>query len=166
MITTRTRITTAVAAPYRTLAAIWPPIFALAAALALALTGCAEASSEINTPDAWDSVQADPELIRGAERALVDAPSPADGWAVGVVLAEQPDEWAITALTDAGVVYLDSRTGTNACGQWEPSSRYDILVDPGDLITWSLAGDDEHLCIDEIGVLQKAAARLEGDDAG
>lgn len=134
----------------------------VAAVAVLALAGCAEASSEINTPDAWDSVQADPALIRGAERALADAPPPAEGWAVGVVLAEQPDEWAITAMTDTGIVYLDDNAG-RPC-DWEPPSRYAILIDPGDLITWSLKGDDEHLCIDEIEVLRKAAARLGGDD--
>lgn len=135
----------------------------LALAVGLLLAGCAEASSEINTPDAWDSVQADPALIRGAERALADAPPPAEGWAVGVVLAEQPNEWAITAMTDTGIVYLDNWAGGDC--DWEPHSRYAILIDPGDLITWSLKGDDEHLCIDEIEVLRKAAARLEAGDA-
>lgn len=136
-------------------------VVALAAVLALA--GCAESNAEVNGPDAWDTVQADPELIRGAERALADAPPPADGWAVGVVLAEDAEEWAITALTDTGVVYLDDDAGDSCAPDWEPPSRYALLIDPGDLITWSLEGDDEHLCIDEVKVLQKAAARL-GDD--
>lgn len=130
----------------------------------LALGGCAESSAEVNTPDAWDSVQADPALIEGAEQALADAPPPADGWAVGVVLAEDAEEWAITVLTNGGVVYLDSHAGRGC--DWEPPSRYAILIDPGDLITWSLEGDDEHVCIDEIEVLQKAAARRDGGEHG
>jgi hypothetical protein len=139
----------------------------LLALAALIVAGCAEASSEVNTPDAWDSVQADPALIDGAERALATAPPPVEGWQVGVVLAEQADEWAITALTADGVVYLDNRAGGDC--DWEPDERFAILIDPGDLITWSLLGDDSHVCIDELEVLVKAAARrgeAEGDDHG
>jgi hypothetical protein len=137
----------------------------LLALAALIVAGCAEASSEVNTPDAWDSVQADPALIDGAERALAAAPPPVEGWQVGVVLAEQADEWAITALTTDGVVYLDNHAGTGC--DWEPDERFAILIDPGDLITWSLLGDDSHVCIDELEVLVKAAARRgEADDAG
>jgi hypothetical protein len=139
----------------------------LLALAALIVAGCAEASSEVNTPDAWDSVQADPALIDGAERALAVAPPPVEGWQVGVVLAEQADEWAITALTADGVVYLDNHAGGDC--DWEPDERFAILIDPGDLITWSLLGDDSHVCIDELEVLVKAAARrgeAEGDDHG
>lgn len=123
----------------------------------LALAGCAESNAEVNAPDEWDAIEADPALARGAELALEDAPPPADGWRIGVVLAEDEDEWAMTALTDGGVAYLDNHTGSGAC-KWHPPERYALLVDPGDLVTWSMAGDDSHLCIDEIEVLRKAAA--------
>lgn len=134
-------------------------------AAAALLAGCAESSAEVNTPDAWDSVQADPALIRGAEQALTDAPPPAEGWRIGVVLAEAPDDWAITALTDGGPVYLeDSWNCEKNDGMYE-SEQFALLIDPGDLITWSLEGDDHRLCIGELEVLRKAAARLEGSDA-
>lgn len=128
----------------------------LATAALLVLAGCAEADAEINAPDAWDTLEADPALVRGAELALTDAPPPADGWRVGVVLAEDEEEWAVTALTNEGVAYLDG-SASGSC-DWEPPRRYALLVDPGDLITWSTEGDDSHLCIDELQVLRKAAA--------
>jgi hypothetical protein len=92
------------------------------ATITLMAAGCASSSAQINTPDAWDQREADPELARGAELALSHSPPAADGWQVGVVLAEDPDEWAVAVLTDAGVAYLDSHAG-GGC-DWEPPQRF------------------------------------------
>lgn len=124
----------------------------------LALAGCAESSAEVNAPDAWDAVEADPELVRGAELALQDVPAPADGWLVGVVLAEDEDGWAITALTDASAVYLENSWDCRKNDGVLEVPHFALLIDPGDLVTWSLEGDDNRLCVGELEVLRKAAA--------
>lgn len=142
------------------------------AVVVLVLAGCAEASSEVNTPDAWDSIQADPALIDGAERALTEAPPPAEGWRIGVVLAEAADTdghaWSASILTDAGPAVVTAAYGCSD-EEYDLYGGYavDVLtltVDPGDLVTWSLVGDDARVCASEFEVLRKGAARRGGSD--
>lgn len=48
------------------------------AAVLVLLAGCAESSAEVHAPDAWDEVQADPELAHGVrvlrKAAALEAP--------------------------------------------------------------------------------------------
>jgi hypothetical protein len=132
------------------------------------LVGCASSTAEVNQPDAFDELQADPALVRGAEHALDQAPAPEPGWAVGVVLVEQErekpglfaayDTWTIAVLAaDGSMAVLTD----DWCDDDDPPSSVDVLpvlVAPGDLITWT--GGPE-LCIPDVRVLRKAAAFLD-----
>jgi hypothetical protein len=139
---------------------------ALAAAVAT-LVGCANSTAEVNQPDAFDQLQADPALVRGAEQALDQAPAPEPGWAVGVILAEQEREkQGLFAAYDTWTVAVLAADGSMAVltDDWcddDPRLAVDVLpvlVAPGDLITWT--GGPE-LCIPDVRVLRKAAAFLD-----
>lgn len=132
--------------------------------LTLAAAGCAEATAEVNTPPP----PPDPQLVRGAERVLKTAPTPEPNWRVGVVVTEsntsEYDGWSISVITADSVEVLTGRWCENfPKGTPEEREPYSpkvlsVLLDPGDLITWT--GDAE-LCHSEVRVLRKAAAAPE-----
>jgi hypothetical protein len=143
---------------------------ALTAAAVASLAGCASSTAEVNQPDAFDELQADPALVRGAERTLDQAPAPEPGWAVGVVLVEQErekrglfgtyDTWTVAVLaTDGSMVVLTD--------DWCEDDLHlavdvlPVLVAPGDLITWTSGPE---LCTSDVRVLRKAAAFLDDGD--
>ncbi len=129
--------------------------------LASAVAGCAEASAEVDAPPA---MPADPQVARGAERALAAAPTPKPDWHTGVVLTEERPkgeglfgkytEWSISVFTPDGVTYLSGRW----CGNDDGDTALSTMVDPGDLITWRTSVDHE-VCASMLRVLRKAAAQ-------
>lgn len=132
-------------------------------ALLLAATGCAQATATNEAPSAWDTKAANPRFAQAAQRALASASQPEPGWRIGVVLAENNDSWAITALTPDGVVYLAGAKDRYDCPN-DDDGRFwwdelPLMLDPGDLFTW--AGDDRvshNVCANQVRVLRKAAA--------
>ncbi|MGH9005873.1 MAG: hypothetical protein ACRDYV_22330, partial [Acidimicrobiia bacterium] len=124
----------------------------------LAAVGCADADATATVEEGW-RVGSNPEFMADAYAALNDAPAPDDGWRIGVIVAENDDgiAWEAGVLTDNGMTPLDAAHNCDDDGIYE--SQIDLLVDPGDLITWSTAGgDDPRVCSHEITVLRKAAA--------
>lgn len=132
---------------------------------AFALTGCAEASAEVDTPPA---TPADPRVARNAEPVLAAAPTPKPGWHTGVVLTEERPkgeslvgkytEWSISVLTPDGVTYLSGRW----CGSDDGDTALSVMVDPGDLITWRTSVEHE-VCSSMLRVLRKAATGTGAD---
>ena len=125
-------------------------------------TGCAEASSEINAPNAWETKTVDRAFARRAEAALKIAPTPEPGWRIGLVMSERTkDGWAITALTTDGMVFIEEGWGdAKGCDDnWWGTHELELLLDPGDLFMW--AGDSRtahRVCKGDLRVLRKAAA--------
>jgi hypothetical protein len=138
------------------------------AAAAATLVGCASSTAQVNQPDAFDELQADPALVRGAERALDQAPAPEPGWAVGVVLVEQErekqglfaayDTWTVAVLAADGSMVVLTDDWCDDDDHPDSADVLPVLVAPGDLITWT--GGPE-LCIPDVRVLRKAAAFLD-----
>lgn len=122
----------------------------------LLLAGCAESTATVEATDPWETKRIDPQFARNAEVALEAAPSPENGWRSGIVLAEDEKDRAYAVLSDDGMVYLEA--------SWDQCKGQDgyawdelpLLVDPGDLITWT--GDDRELKLCEVRVVKKAAA--------
>jgi len=134
-----------------------------ACSLVLLLAGCAEASAEVNAPDAWSTKGADPAFTRRAEAALASAPPAAPGWRVGVILADQEPKdslWEASVLTRDGMAVIGPDGWSNDCD--DPGAAVDafpIILDPGDLITWAGDGRLVHrVCLEDMRVLRKAAA--------
>lgn len=137
------------------------------AVAALALAGCsAEATATATVPANWDTKTADAAFVRRAEAVLAHAPAPAEGWRVGVILAEKnPDGghlWLASVLTRDGVVMVGPDPWSPDCdddGGGTAVDTFPLMLDPGDLITW--AGDRRTLhavCSEDMRVLRKAAA--------
>lgn len=132
----------------------------IVATLAIALTGCAESSAEVNTPSAMDSKAANPRFAEAAQRALAEAPAPEPGWRIGVVLTEQAeDTWAAGVLTATGEVYLTYSWSDECDDGRYGDEEFPLLVDPGDLITWAGDGRTVHrVCAEDLRVIRKAVA--------
>jgi len=140
------------------------PIALILAGLLL-IAGCAEATAEINTPDAWQTKSADPAFMRRAEAALAKAPPAAEGWRVGVILAEQDEKgslWKSSVLTPDGIVMIGPDPWSYDCaekGDGIAVDTFPLLLDPGDLITWAGDGRLVHaVCAEDMRILRKAAA--------
>lgn len=135
----------------------------LSAALAglLLLAACAESNATADTSeDPWTTKSADREFVRRAEDALTGAPEPEDGWRVGVILAERGDDkwdWAASVLTDDGVRVIEAARTCDGKGNSD-ADVLPLMIDPGDLVTWSKQGGDDRVCTDELDIIRKAAA--------
>jgi hypothetical protein len=122
---------------------------------------CAESTATAtNSSGGWDGTRTvSPDLVRAAEAVVADAPDADPGWSTGVVLAENADDWGSdwAVMTADSVVVLSLAVN---CGDADTVRESDLVLvlDPGDLITWSNDGDDQVVCSDQLDVITKAAA--------
>lgn len=134
---------------------------AAVAVTAVVLAGCSEHVVTVDDgPDAGGAGTVDPWFIGQAEAALQEAPEPNDGWRTGVVLAEDAgDKWdaAWSVLTTEDVEAVQPATTCND-GDSTDEDQLVLLIDPGDLVSWSTAGGDNRVCTAEIEIVRKAAA--------
>jgi hypothetical protein len=58
-------------------------------------------------------------------------------------------------MTTDGILALEDASN---CGDDWDMKPFLVIASPGDLITWSVEGDDNRVCADEIRLIEKAAA--------
>lgn len=130
------------------------------------LGACADAEANSNAKeDEFDTESQDPEFI-GAAEALLDETSDArQGWQRGVVIGEDDDkyDWQGVILTKSGAVtVLDPAINCDDDNDDILESSIHLMVDTGDFIEWSTAGDDAAICSAELNILRKAAVSNKG----
>jgi hypothetical protein len=122
------------------------------------LAGCAESASTATAIVNPSDVTIDREFVEAAQAVLDDAEPSEDGWAVGVISVEQDDPWVLAVLTLDGAVTITEARDYCGEGNWREIDNLIVLFDPGDLIEWSLEGEDNRVCAHEIRLVRKAAA--------
>lgn len=133
-------------------------------AIGVLLFSCATSESTVNEVDDRSSTSpVDRAFVRRAEDLLVGLDEPRTGEEQGVVLLENVDGWGSdwVVLTRSGQALLGPASNCDGDGDGVLESDLWQLLDPGDLVEWSLAGDDGAVCSGEIEVVRKAAVETE-----
>ena len=123
------------------------------------IAGCAEAASEATAIINPADVTIDREFVETAQAVVADAEPSEEGWAVGVISVKQAEgRWVLAVLTAEGGSTLTEASDGCETGSWRELDNLLVLLDPGDLIEWSLEGGDSRVCSHEIRLVRKAAA--------
>jgi hypothetical protein len=123
------------------------------------IAGCAESASEATAIINPADVTIDREFVETAQTVVADSEPSEEGWAVGVISVKQAEgRWVLAVLTAEGGGTLTEASNGCETGSWRELDNLLVLLDPGDLIEWSLEGDDSRVCSHEIRLVRKAAA--------
>jgi hypothetical protein len=135
----------------------------LALSAGILVAACADVENTNNdndvARDAESSVSR--EFVQRAQDLLSGRGRPPNGTNMGVILTEDDKDYsaAWSVLTVEGdVTLLDVANYCDDDGDHIEEDQLWVMLDPGDLITWTEAGNDNRVCTGEVDIRDKGAA--------